>query len=50
MLTSTMPVHSFCFIYMARTKDAERAIRKLDRKEVGYKRRPLFVQWAKVCT
>lgn len=33
---------------MTRLRDAERAIRKLDRKECGYKRRPLFVQWAKV--
>jgi len=39
----------FCFVYMKDDKEGDRAIRKLDGKEVGYKRRPLRVQWAKVC-
>ncbi|KAF5833569.1 hypothetical protein DUNSADRAFT_10060 [Dunaliella salina] len=37
----------FCFVYMKDDREAERAIRKLDGREVGYKRRPLRVQWAK---
>lgn len=35
-------------MYMVDERDAEDAIRKLDGREVGYKRRPLKVQWAKV--
>ncbi|GFH17747.1 uncharacterized protein HaLaN_14442, partial [Haematococcus lacustris] len=38
---------TFAFVYMLNERDAERAIRKLDGKECGFKRRPLRVQWAK---
>lgn len=33
---------------MTDEKDAEYAMRKLDGMTVGYKRRPLKIQWAKV--
>ncbi|KAL6747989.1 hypothetical protein V8C86DRAFT_3147334 [Haematococcus lacustris] len=39
--------YNFAFVYMLNERDAERAIRKLDGKECGFKRRPLRVQWAK---
>ncbi|GFR43718.1 hypothetical protein Agub_g4829 [Astrephomene gubernaculifera] len=37
----------FAFVYMRRKSDGDEAIRKLDRSEYGYKRRPLRVEWAK---
>lgn len=35
---------------MREKRDGDDAIRKLDRMEYGYKRRPLRVEWAKVST
>ncbi|CAD7699714.1 unnamed protein product [Ostreobium quekettii] len=37
----------FAFVYMEDKRDADDAIRALDRKEFGYKRRRLRVEWAK---
>eukprot|EP00877_Chromochloris_zofingiensis_P012681 jgi/Chrzof1/7667/Cz02g32080.t1 len=37
----------FAFVYMKRSRDGDDAIRDLDRREWGYKRRPLRVEWAK---
>ncbi len=42
------PSCRFCFVYMSDERDAERACRKLNGLEVGRRRRPLNVQWAKV--
>ena len=38
----------FAFVYMRHKNDGDDAIRKLDRTEYGYKRRPLRVEWASV--
>ena len=43
-LLSTM----FAFVYMEDERDAEDAIRVLDRYEFGRKRRRLRVEWTKV--
>lgn len=44
--------HTYCagfaFVYMRDRRDAEEAIRKLDRREFGVKRRLLKVEWAQV--
>ncbi|KAK9832133.1 hypothetical protein WJX74_000259 [Apatococcus lobatus] len=37
----------FAFVYMKDDRDAEDAIRALDRREFGYRRRRLRVEWAK---
>lgn len=39
----------FCFVYMEDERDAEDAIRKLDRIEFGRKGRRLRIEWTKVC-
>lgn len=42
-------IAGFAFIYMEDERDAEDAIRKLDRIEFGRKGRRLRVEWTKVC-
>lgn len=42
-------ITGFAFIYMEDERDAEDAIRKLDRIEFGRKGRRLRVEWTKVC-
>lgn len=37
----------FAFVYMKYKRDGEDAIRALDRREFGYKRRRLIVEWSK---
>lgn len=39
----------FAFVYMEDERDAEYAIRRLDRTEFGRKGRRLRVEWTKVC-
>ncbi|CAB4271367.1 unnamed protein product [Prunus armeniaca] len=43
-----LPLFGFAFIYMEDERDAEYAIRGLDRKEFGRKGRRLRVEWTKV--
>ena len=40
----------FAFVYMEDERDADDAIRRLDRIEFGRKGRRLRVEWTKVCT
>lgn len=41
-------IAGFAFVYMRYKSDGDDAIRKLDRTEYGYKRRPLRCEWASV--
>ncbi|XP_047334142.1 serine/arginine-rich splicing factor RS40-like isoform X2 [Impatiens glandulifera] len=46
-MTISEPLAGFAFVYMEDERDAEDAIRKLDRFEFGRKGRPLRVEWTK---
>ncbi len=39
----------YAFVYMRYEEDGDYAIKKLDGMEWGYKKRPLRLQWSKVC-
>ncbi|XP_060671770.1 serine/arginine-rich splicing factor RS41 isoform X3 [Ziziphus jujuba] len=46
-MTISQPVAGFAFVYMEDERDAEYAIRRLDRTEFGRKGRRLHVEWTK---
>lgn len=49
ILSSTFECAGFAFVYMDDERDAEDAIRGLDRMEFGRQGRRLRVEWTKVC-